>query len=71
MTPFTTFLFDFLGRDNTYLDPGSGSFIIQLVIASLVGAGFLLRGYWSKITNFIRGTKDESEEESDDDLDNP
>ena len=71
MTPFTSFLFDLFVKDHAYLDPGSGSFIIQLIIASLVGAGFLLRGYWSKITNFIRGTKDESEEESDDDLDNP
>ena len=69
MTPFTSILFDILGRDSAYLDPGSGSFIIQLIIASLVGAGFLLRGYWSKITNFIRGRNEKPEEEGEDDLD--
>lgn len=36
-------------RPQAYLDPSSGSFIIQLLIAGLVGAGFLVRVYWKKI----------------------
>ncbi len=36
-------------RPQAYLDPGSGSFIIQLLIAGLVGAGFLVKVYWKKI----------------------
>lgn len=32
-----------------YLDPGSGSFIIQILIASLLGIGLAIRAYWSKI----------------------
>jgi hypothetical protein len=36
-------------RGHAYLDPGSGSFIIQLLIAGLVGAGFLIRVSWKKI----------------------
>lgn len=32
-----------------YLDPGSGSFILQMVIAALLGAGLALRVYWAKI----------------------
>ena len=62
-----------IGRESAYLDPGSGSFIIHLIIAGLVGAGFLLRGYWSKITTFFRGGNAETEDdddEYDDDLDN-
>ena len=37
-----------------YLDPGSGSFILQILIASLVGIGFTVRAYWGKITKFFR-----------------
>ncbi len=33
----------------SYLDPGSGSFIIQIVIAALLGLGVTTRLYWSKI----------------------
>lgn len=36
-------------RPQAYLDPGSGSFLIQLLIAGLVGAGFIVRAYWKKI----------------------
>ena len=32
-----------------YLDPGSGSIIIQAVIGALVGVGITLRIYWWKI----------------------
>ncbi len=32
-----------------YLDPGSGSFILQLIIAGAAGILFSLRSYWSKI----------------------
>jgi hypothetical protein len=39
--------------DLAYLDPGSGSFILQLLIAALVGGGFLIKTYWKKITGFV------------------
>ncbi len=32
-----------------YLDPGSGSFLIQLLLAVILGAGVAVRLYWSKI----------------------
>ena len=44
-----------------YLDPGSGSFILQVLVASLVGIGFVLRGYWSKVTKFFRKETTEDE----------
>ena len=44
-----------------YLDPGSGSFLLQLLIAGIVGVLFLLRMYWGKVKSFFRrvlGRKD-------------
>ena len=37
-----------------YLDPGSGSFLIQLLIATLLGGAFVIRSYWKKILGFFR-----------------
>jgi len=37
-----------------YLDPGSGSFLIQLLIAALLGGAFVIRSYWEKIIEFFR-----------------
>ena len=32
-----------------YLDPGAGSYIIQMVIAAIIGGGILLRSFWEKL----------------------
>ncbi len=32
-----------------YLDPGTGSFLIQLLLAVFLGAGVAVKIYWSKI----------------------
>ncbi len=42
-----------------YLDPGSGSFLIQLLIAVVLGAGVAVRMYWAKIKNLFGGKKAE------------
>lgn len=47
-------IFHLLTAGLGYLDPGSGSFILQLVIASLLGAGLLIKTYWRKITAFFQ-----------------
>jgi hypothetical protein len=36
-----------------YLDPGSGSFIIQLILASLVGISFFVKVFWRNIKLFF------------------
>lgn len=51
-----------------YLDPGSGSFLIQLLIAALLGAGVAIGASWSKIKRFL-GIKSKPTEESTDDED--
>ena len=49
-----------------YLDPGSGSFILQLLLAALLGGFFIVKTYWRKITTFVRtkllGRQDQPEE---------
>jgi hypothetical protein len=37
-----------------YLDPGTGSLIVQSVIAALAAAGFALRLYWSKVQVWLK-----------------
>jgi hypothetical protein len=39
-----------------YLDPGSGSFILQILIATLVGSLFLIKVYWKKLNAFFKKT---------------
>jgi hypothetical protein len=53
-------------KAQAYLDPGSGSFLIQLLIAGLVGAAFMVRSSWSKIKEFFTRSKAEEVEEPDD-----
>lgn len=47
-------LFSTLGRDLAYLDPGSGSYFVQLLLASLMGGLFVLGVYRRKVTDFFR-----------------
>lgn len=34
---------------NAYLDPGTGSFIFQMIIAMVLGSAFALKTYWQRI----------------------
>jgi hypothetical protein len=56
-----------LGRDTAYLDPGSGSYFIQLILASLMGALFVLGVYRRRVTDFFRNLfkKNNPDEERD------
>jgi hypothetical protein len=49
-----------------YLDPGSGSFLIQLLIASLAGIGVVLYSSWNKIKGWF-GIKSKPKEDDDED----
>lgn len=44
-------------RPMAYLDPGSGSFIIQMLLAGLLGIAVGVRIYWKKIVAFFRRGK--------------
>jgi hypothetical protein len=50
-----------------YLDPGSGSFLIQLLIAAIAGAGIAIAVSWAKIKRlFGKNKKIESHPDEDD-----
>lgn len=38
---------------HAYLDPGSGSFALQFLLAGGLGALFFVRSYFSKVKNFF------------------
>ena len=38
---------------SAYVDPGVGSFALQLIAASVVAIGFFVRKFWSRITSFF------------------
>jgi hypothetical protein len=42
------------GTAHAYLDAGTGSYILQLVIAGFVGALFAAKIFWKKIVRFAR-----------------
>ena len=50
-----------------YLDPGSGSFIIQIAIAALLGLGIAVRASWSSIKKYFGYKPKEEEDDSDND----
>ncbi len=49
-----------------YLDPGSGSFLIQLLIAALLGIGVAVRASWGRIKGWF-GTKSQTSADEEDD----
>ena len=40
-----------------YLDPGSGSFILQALVAMLAGAIVAINAYWTRIKSFLGFSK--------------
>ena len=52
-----------------YLDPGSGSFIIQMLLAGLLGIAVAVRIYWKKIVKFFQKNKGGDFQEELDEMD--
>jgi hypothetical protein len=50
-----------------YLDPGSGSFLIQLLIASIAGIVIFVGVSWRKVKRLFTKNKLETNENEDDD----
>jgi len=53
-----------------YLDPGSGSFLIQLLIAALLGLGVAVRASWGRIKGWF-GIKSKPKDDDEDDESDP
>jgi len=42
-----------------YIDPGSGSYLVQVIIAAVLGGAFWIKRFWRKIKSFFtRGKKE-------------
>ena len=44
-----------LSNAYAYIDPGSGSILLQALLAGLVGLIGVIKIYWRKIINFCKG----------------
>lgn len=53
---------------SAYLDPGTGSAIIQIIVAGVLGGAYAIKMYWQRIVRFFKGAP--ADEELSDDLDN-
>ena len=49
------FLLVFTENSEAYLDPGVGSYVLQMLLAGALGVMFTIKLYISKIKSFFRG----------------
>ena len=52
-----------------YLDPGSGSILIQVVIAALLGVGIFVRSQWARIKKLFGVESKDTSADDDEDKD--
>ncbi len=60
MKLFSTILFInffFINNAYAYIDPGSGSIILQALLGALAAAGATVSIYWNKIKNLFKRNK--------------
>jgi len=69
MTLLTAHLWSALASHTLYLDPGSGSILLQLILAALLGLGVIVRTQWGKIKSLFKRNDGTGEDPSDEDLD--
>ena len=50
---YAVFMISFQPSAHAYLDPGSGGFFIQMVLAGLVGLSFMMKNFWKKVKEFF------------------
>ena len=48
-----------------YLDPGSGSYLVQMIIAAILGALFYFKTAWWRIKSFFTKKKKDPDQEND------
>jgi hypothetical protein len=54
---FALFTFVWSEEAHAYLDPGSGSIIVQSIVAAIAVGLFMIKVFWQKITNLFSGKK--------------
>ncbi len=48
---------------HAYIDPGSGSFVLQGIIAAILGAGVTLKLFWRRLFGKGGGTDDDDDQD--------
>lgn len=48
-------LISFPSKAFGYIDPGSGSYLLQIVVTGALGVGFAVKSFWSQIKSYVRG----------------
>ncbi len=48
-----------------YIDPGSGSYLVQVIIAGVLGAVFYFKSLWWKIKSFFTRNKKDNPSKDD------
>lgn len=46
----------FTGNAYAYLDPGSGSYMLQLLVGALAAGAFVIKQYWRRIKRYFLST---------------
>jgi len=52
-----------------YIDPGSGSYLVQAIIAAVLGVAFYFKTIWFRIKSLFGGTKAKKETDKQNDND--
>lgn len=47
-----------------YIDPGTGSIILQAVLGAVLGIGIVVKTYWAKIVRVFKSGKNSDSNES-------
>ena len=55
----------FLSKAQAYIDPGSGSIILQALLGALAAAGVSISIYWNKLKNFFKKNKNKDRNKKD------
>ena len=50
---YTVIFYLFANHANAYLDPGTGSILLQALIAAIAAVGAFFTFYWRKLKDFI------------------
>ena len=64
--PFPVLMLILAHPIHAYLDPGTGSMVVQIVAATVFGGVFLIKSFWRKTIRFCKSILPRKKEQSDD-----
>ncbi len=57
------FLLASAGRADAYIDPGTGSYLFQLLLGGILAGGFVIKVYWRRLVAFFSRKGDSPDDE--------